>query len=475
MQLYAAALKIAVSWNHNYNRSQSYHRHHDRCKPNKTSVITEGTLTIDSCSQMDLDDGNNDVLPLSSLMDITEGENMLPSYSPLKTPLFSQVVALAKKVVILSQDFDDVVDDKDESIKHHDEEDNVEDDRGDLSIANSGDNEENILMLESYGRRCTLPFLRFAALLKKYTNGDDSDNLNDHHELTTILSSPQQSNLNMEQPKQKEQLLDSQFHHGKHSPLREVNYKKDSLIKCSYNSRCHWSQDDFEFLMLARYLKLLKTDDETYEDCDCCVDNYDSNENENKNKNKSQIKQRKLKQPPSAMDAVNWPQWSYSSTDNSDKVATTISRTWLIAFREALTTKFPKSVILCEKNTTIVSSAAAEIDPNSKATTSANIVMAARRLLAIDCCDGGGAIKIHRTSGISRSGCNLLPIISWTGPRLLKLPHLYDDVFQYYHGRACHRCHGVPRETSVCLVCGTVVCLKENCCKTNGIYEAVQV
>lgn len=474
MQLYAAALKVAILWNHNCNRSHSYRRHHDPCKPSKTSVITKETRTNDSSSQMDLEYDNNDAL-LSSSMDINEGENMLSSFSlPVRTStsLFSQVVALAKKIVILSQDVDDVADDEDEFTMHHDEKDNIEDNRVDLSIVDSEDNEENILMLESYGRRCTLPFLRFAALLKKYTNEDDSDNINDHHELTTILSSPQQlqqSILNMEQPKQKEQLLDSQFHQGKHLPLlREVNYNKDNLTKCFYHSRCHWSKDDFEFLMLARYLKLINTDDETYDDCNCCVQNYDSSEN--KNQSNSETKQRKLIQPPSAMDAVIWPQWSYSPTDNSDKVETTISRTWLIAFREALTTKFPKSVIVSEKNPSIVSSATAEIDSNSKA--SANIVIAARVLLAIDCCDGGGAV--NRTNVTSLKS-RLLPTISWTGPRLLKLPHLYDDVFQYYHGRPCHRCHGVPRETSVCLVCGTVVCLKENCCKTNGIYEAVQV
>ncbi|XP_054287000.1 E3 ubiquitin-protein ligase Ubr3-like isoform X1 [Macrosteles quadrilineatus] len=62
----------------------------------------------------------------------------------------------------------------------------------------------------------------------------------------------------------------------------------------------------------------------------------------------------------------------------------------------------------------------------------------------------------------------------WHQPRLLSLPELYDKIFQYYHRRQCSQCHSVPRETSVCLVCGALVCLKENCCKQLNVCEAVQ-
>jgi len=64
--------------------------------------------------------------------------------------------------------------------------------------------------------------------------------------------------------------------------------------------------------------------------------------------------------------------------------------------------------------------------------------------------------------------------ITWHQPRLLSLPHLYDRIFQYYHRRQCSQCHSVPRETSICLVCGALVCLKENCCKSLNVCEAVQ-
>ncbi|XP_046390043.1 E3 ubiquitin-protein ligase Ubr3 isoform X2 [Ischnura elegans] len=64
--------------------------------------------------------------------------------------------------------------------------------------------------------------------------------------------------------------------------------------------------------------------------------------------------------------------------------------------------------------------------------------------------------------------------IRWQQPRLLRLPDLYDKIFQYYHRKQCGQCHSVPREASICLLCGTLVCLKENCCKEQNVCEAVQ-
>nr|CAD7398319.1 unnamed protein product [Timema poppensis] len=64
--------------------------------------------------------------------------------------------------------------------------------------------------------------------------------------------------------------------------------------------------------------------------------------------------------------------------------------------------------------------------------------------------------------------------ITWHQPRLLRLPQDYDKIFQYYHRRQCSQCHSVPRESSICLLCGTLVCLKENCCKQHNMCEAVQ-
>ncbi|CAH1395459.1 unnamed protein product [Nezara viridula] len=64
--------------------------------------------------------------------------------------------------------------------------------------------------------------------------------------------------------------------------------------------------------------------------------------------------------------------------------------------------------------------------------------------------------------------------ISWTQPQLLKLHTLYDRIFQFYHRRQCSQCQSVPRETSICLLCGALVCLKESCCKQANMCEAVQ-
>ncbi|XP_071446964.1 E3 ubiquitin-protein ligase Ubr3 isoform X2 [Hetaerina americana] len=73
------------------------------------------------------------------------------------------------------------------------------------------------------------------------------------------------------------------------------------------------------------------------------------------------------------------------------------------------------------------------------------------------------------------AACSLLEQhIRWQQPRLLRLPHLYDKIFQYYHRKQCGQCHTVPREASICLLCGTLLCLKEICCKEQNVCEAVR-
>ncbi|XP_034951822.1 E3 ubiquitin-protein ligase Ubr3 [Chelonus insularis] len=64
--------------------------------------------------------------------------------------------------------------------------------------------------------------------------------------------------------------------------------------------------------------------------------------------------------------------------------------------------------------------------------------------------------------------------ISWQTPKLLSLPREYEKLFTYYHARQCRKCHSVPPEISICLLCGTIVCLKQNCCKQQNVAEAVQ-
>ncbi|GIY86269.1 e3 ubiquitin-protein ligase UBR3, partial [Caerostris extrusa] len=61
----------------------------------------------------------------------------------------------------------------------------------------------------------------------------------------------------------------------------------------------------------------------------------------------------------------------------------------------------------------------------------------------------------------------------WYPPSLLLLPHNYDDIFKYYHKKTCTMCHSEPKDPSLCLICGTMVCLRENCCRRVAHYEAV--
>ncbi|XP_058794286.1 E3 ubiquitin-protein ligase Ubr3 isoform X2 [Phymastichus coffea] len=61
--------------------------------------------------------------------------------------------------------------------------------------------------------------------------------------------------------------------------------------------------------------------------------------------------------------------------------------------------------------------------------------------------------------------------ITWHMPKLLGLPREYEKIFTYYHQRQCRQCHSVPKDKSVCLLCGTIVCLKQNCCKQSNVCE----
>ena len=58
-------------------------------------------------------------------------------------------------------------------------------------------------------------------------------------------------------------------------------------------------------------------------------------------------------------------------------------------------------------------------------------------------------------------------------PSLLRLPSTYDKILLYYHAQICKSCNKVPKEPCLCLVCGTLVCMKESCCRPNTALEAV--
>lgn len=46
---------------------------------------------------------------------------------------------------------------------------------------------------------------------------------------------------------------------------------------------------------------------------------------------------------------------------------------------------------------------------------------------------------------------------------------------QYYHEKSCEYCGQIPKESSICLFCGTIVCLKQQCCAEDDCFEAVRV
>lgn len=45
---------------------------------------------------------------------------------------------------------------------------------------------------------------------------------------------------------------------------------------------------------------------------------------------------------------------------------------------------------------------------------------------------------------------------------------------QYYHQRKCSSCNNVPKDPGVCLVCGTLVCMRQGCCSQDNVLESVQ-
>lgn len=65
----------------------------------------------------------------------------------------------------------------------------------------------------------------------------------------------------------------------------------------------------------------------------------------------------------------------------------------------------------------------------------------------------------------------------WSQPQLLRLPKNYDAIFQFYHKRTCTMCKNVPKDPTICLLCGVMVCLRETCCRSSvgdSTHEAVR-
>lgn len=446
MQVYISALKVATALNHGSTSVTTTEETHTSIN----NIHNRIAMEIDNSSLSSMD------IPYCTTEILSPGKQTTP---------FLKTIAFANSIVFSPQDkandlnMDMIIDDEKCMMQLHDNCDDMVRNQIDISDAVSHENDpsntSDIFLLEKYGRQCTLPFLRFAALLKKYTN-----------EKASLLL--QKENLCVEQ----QSLSSDQTSHSQHCnkvlSLEEANYSgNDSMKNLLFpHCYCHLLQDDREFLMLARYLNLLNVSDNK-KCCNCHI--QDSNYYEN-----VEMKQCSATslQMPSVMDAVTWPKSYSTGVDNID---TGISRKWLMSFRESLTASNRPITIDSNKipGDDVCTNVISNVEVNHNSTT--NILMSARLLLGVDCCDGEVRTNNGDTDIFMTSGRNLLPIFRWIGPRLLKLPYLYDDLFQYYISRPCFRCHNIPRETTVCLICGSIICFKENCCRSSNIYEAVQV
>ncbi|VVC34687.1 Zinc finger, UBR-type,Zinc finger, RING/FYVE/PHD-type,Zinc finger, RING-type [Cinara cedri] len=390
MQIYTTALKVATEIEcHDYN--------------NKTGMYKYS---------------NSDISALLSSINMTQFKKASLTSQPTQS-FFSNAVVLAINVMFSSQT-DHVL--RDDRIMNDNDE-----------IFTSDENEN---MLESYARQSSLPFLRFAAILKKYTYG------NDYLEECNVDSITQSSST-----------LSNKTQQSKLCKRRKVNINNSTdIIKPCHSQnqqlcRDHWSQDDYEFQTLAQYLKLLN---DKHNNLPCAENNIGVSQADGNIVQCSTLVT--SFKPPSVMKAVFWPK-SSNIIDTEYNFTTTIPRAWLISFRESLAIKIGK---------------------RSKITNLVDIPMATRLLLGMDCCGGGGG-PIKETSNGNNGRYDFSSFINWTGPRLLGLPNLYSDVFYSYYNRPCIKCSSVPRQPAICLVCGTIVCSRSICCIENKpLCEGVQ-
>lgn len=48
--------------------------------------------------------------------------------------------------------------------------------------------------------------------------------------------------------------------------------------------------------------------------------------------------------------------------------------------------------------------------------------------------------------------------------RLVRLPHVLDNLFADVDKLTCSRCNTVPQDAAICLLCGTICCMQSDCC-----------
>ncbi|ESO97194.1 hypothetical protein LOTGIDRAFT_51305, partial [Lottia gigantea] len=62
----------------------------------------------------------------------------------------------------------------------------------------------------------------------------------------------------------------------------------------------------------------------------------------------------------------------------------------------------------------------------------------------------------------------------WYRPKLIPLPKEYYQIFQHYRSKTCVECKRTPKDPTLCLVCGKLICFREDCCKQNSTGECTQ-
>ncbi|OTF78599.1 hypothetical protein BLA29_011184 [Euroglyphus maynei] len=50
---------------------------------------------------------------------------------------------------------------------------------------------------------------------------------------------------------------------------------------------------------------------------------------------------------------------------------------------------------------------------------------------------------------------------------------MYEELFMFYHKRQCEMCNNVPKDPSLCLICGQLICIRESCCRNGNSFEGV--
>lgn len=81
--------------------------------------------------------------------------------------------------------------------------------------------------------------------------------------------------------------------------------------------------------------------------------------------------------------------------------------------------------------------------------------------------------KLIQTNPMAASSLIKENCVISSQPKLLRLPKVYEQLFMFYHKRPCETCNNVPKDPSLCLICGQLICIREACCRNANSFEGV--